>query len=750
MALGAMALIVSCTPKEQEDVLVSISASSASFADGKFNLDLALSGKASTDVAVELASAGSIPAEALSFDKSVSIPAGSLSAKVPVTLDVTGLTPGTYDATFTIASATGAKVDASKGSCKISFEIKGAEEARPVVSISEYSDAFADGKASLTLALDKAAAADVEVTFEVKTESDGFVAIPAEALTFSNPAKIPAGQLKQTVDITLDIDAIPGGAVCYAVIAIASVSDNAQIAASKTRTYIEASKEMVAIERADWTVTYDGEVEIEGDTADAISVSGLGDGSYYIYIYQKGTVKKYFPEGMQSYLEYMEEDLVEVLGTDKAPQIKQGDKTWYYNVLPVGAYEVWVLGCTAGGHLTGEYASLEIVKEATPEILEAYGKWLGEWKTTRGKLTDDWVISENVPGASFYIQGIDGDNSTINDILVEADYDAANDAIVLYTQDDCKEVKYDGKTYTIALVGLITYSGNLSPVSGEYDIAVISMKDENTATIKSAGSIQLTDGNSYEVSGMCFFASTPGENSGYIYNGQTFYNWPETMSRVVANENDPNYNAMLGNWTITRMDSEWDSDAKEFVDLGEVTDTWTFSPKVAGYSYSISGIEGFEDVAIVAKFDSKTKSFTIKEQELVIEDHILHLCGLFDYQNEEYLWDGGLAICTGKMDSRGTNIKLSPSEISSTYGSFHGMQLFEYVYDEEEDDDHYYPFHNEGYKIPATLAKGSAQSAPANVIKSRPASMDAPAFGTRFRLSRKAASVSFDKVSKSL
>ncbi|MBR4809458.1 MAG: hypothetical protein IK031_04180 [Bacteroidales bacterium] len=748
LALGAIALLASCNPKELDSVLVSISASSASFADGKVNLDLTLSGKASADVTVELASSGTVPAAALSFDKSVTVSKGSSSAKVPVSVDASGLSVGSYEAVFTIASASGAKVDASQNSCKVALEVKAEEVVPPTVSISNYSEAFSDGKASITLALDAAAKEDVTVTFEVKTEADGYVAIPAEALSFENPAKIPAGQLSKEVVVTLDLDAIPAGTTCYAVIAIASVSSNAQAAASKTKVYIEASKQLVPNYREDWNISYGGETEIDGTPADIISVSGMGQNNYYVYVYSKGVVDHYFPNGVKDFLEYLESSVVEYINGGNEPVILTGDQDAPFNLLSVGNYEVWVVGCTEAGHINGDYAKYEFSKEATPEIIAAYSKWLGKWNVTRGNLTDEWTISEYIPGARFLIQGIDGDNPVISDIQIEAYYDASRDEIVLSTQE-CKDYSSGGKNYIINLVGLIEYSGNLSPVTGDYDIAYVKRVDENNAQVVSAGKITLSGGGEFEVCGMCFFASDvdPNSNNGYVFNGQVFYSWPEDMSKIVANDNDPDYNALLGLWTIKRNHSTWDDVAQDFVDQGVVDDVWEITPMIAGDSFYITGFEGFSDVTAVAKYDSKTKSFTVREQDIEVGEYSLCLCGLFYYGEDEYLYDFGATIFTASLDAGTGQINLTPGN-AGNYGIFHGVQLFEY----DEESEGYYSFHGEGYPLPNALTKVvDAQRPSARVFKSRARTVSTPDFGGKKLIkSRKAVSLSVKDAVKSL
>ena len=600
-------------------------------------------------------------------------------------------------------------MDPSKNTCSLKLIVE-EDPVNPVVtpsvvSISNYSESFTDGKASFTLALDKAAEADVYVNFSVQTEVEGYAAIPASALTFDNPAIIPAGSLTKEVSVTLDVSAVQKGVSNYAVIVISSVSDNAVVASSKTKTYIEATAALTANLRSDWTVEFAGEYEREGVVYHDIEVKGVGEkDGYYIFPYPAGTVDYYFSGDMTAFVQAMEGVVAEVLGTEQAYQIKQGETGWLYKKFTVGEYEIWMLGCSESGHLTGDYATSTFKIEASAEVLEAYNKWLGEWNVTRQSKTDKWVITEDVPGAGFCIQGIDGDSSTIADIQVHADYDAANDQIVLYAQE-CKTWSYNGTDYTIALIGM--YDNSTKLVTGDFDLAVITKTGENTATIKSGGTVTLSGGGTFDVTGMTFFAIPPSGN-GYVFNGQVFYLWPETMTRIEANENDPVYNSFLGDWNIKRMGSEWDSDAKEFKETGEVSDTWTFSPKLAGHSFIISGFEGFSDVTIVADYDAASGTFSVSEQYLTVGEYNLGTLALFyypgdaQYPADNYIWNGGATAFTGKQD--GDTIKLTPGQAGS-YGDFVMFQLFRIA------ENGYYNYHKDGYTLPNTLTKAAAPNA---------------------------------------
>lgn len=705
LAVATIALFAACKPKE-EAVRVGLDSTAPTFIDGSVNLILTLSGRSSTNVGVTLSVTGNIPSESLTFEKNPSVAAGAVSATVPVTVNPATLEPGNYQATFTITHVDGADINVAKQSVTVELAVEGAPT--PTVSFSSYSEAFDDaGKAKAKIALSAAAEEDVTVNFEVVTEYKDYNALPADVLTFTNPVTIPAGTLEKEVEIVVDKTKLSNGVTYYAIISIASVSENAKLAPStstqKPTAFIEFFTPITANLRSDWTISFAGEGTVDSSPCHLINAAGVGaEGTYYIFVLSKGFVADNFTD-VTEFVQYLEEQIIGPrIGTEYAYAIKTGEQSWPYSVFSVGAYEMWLLGCNEAGHITGDYATGNFNIDATTEQLEAYAKWIGEWKVTRGTLVDKWVITEDYPGGSVFIKGIDGEDSTISDILVSADYDAVNDQIVIYTQD-CKIWTYQGTDYIISLLGL--YNNSTSLVSGDFDLARISMTAENTATIASGGSVQMSDGT-YEITGMTFFGAPEGESNGYVFNKQVFYKWPETMTKIVADNDDPVYNAYLGDWVITRMDSEWDDETTSYVQLGEVNDTLTFAPKIAGNSFYISGFEGYSDIVLEADYDSEKGSFTIKEQKFNIGEYSFGVFGMFNYQSDVYIWDGGAVLCTGTRN--GDVISLATGT-TGDYGDFLSMQLF------QVEGQSYYSFHDDGYVLPNTLTKAVEPSgAPRN------------------------------------
>ena len=526
LALGAIALLASCDLFKKDEVFVSISSDSPSFVDGKLTLKVSVSPASSKDVAVTLSDSGNIPAGALSYTQAFTIPAGTASANVDVTVDVDLVPAGVYSVTFAIAEANGAKIDPNAKECAVSLSV--AEQAPPQVFISNSSEAFVDGKAKFTVSLDRAIKENVTVDFEVLTDVEGYLPIAAEALSFSNPATIPAGSTSAEVEVTLDESKVMKGVSQYAVIAIKSAV-NAELAGAKTKAYIEANIELKAKQRSDWTVSYEGDITEEGVIYSGVKVSGIAEGqNYYLFVYNKGVVAQYFPEtGVAGYLQFLSEDVMESMGTEDAYEIQTGNDTWLYDRLAVGAYEAWIVGCDAEGFVTGEYGTGEFTIEPNQAQKDAYDKWLGEW---------------NIKADA--IKVVEKDRSQVSFTVYTKDYyiDAALDAdanLNFFVTDPCA----DGGN-----VGFFGYlpseqEGYISIYSGDEPIGCAKLSEDGTqATIESTLNGTFT--------GMAAFT----------YQGDSFTGWgsfdvefPAVMKR--PQQASENYLKWIGTWKIEGFDN---------------------------------------------------------------------------------------------------------------------------------------------------------------------------------------------------
>ncbi|MCR5019087.1 MAG: hypothetical protein K6A64_09855 [Bacteroidales bacterium] len=521
VAAATVVLFASCGPK-QESVRVGLDATSPSFVDGKVDLIVALSGQSATNVGVTLTASGSIPASSLTFEKNPSIPAGTTSKTVSVTVDESTLEPGDYEATFSISSVTGADINVAKQSVTVKLTVEAAAIV-PEVFISSYSDAFADGKASLKLALSQAAESDVVVNLKVETEMDGYSVLPASALTFTNPATIPAGSLDVTVEVSLDESVLEAGVSYYAILTLASVSENAKLASTKKTAYIEASKALTANLRSDWTVSFDGTTTTDGKVSQNIKVDGVGaEGTYYLFVYSKGVVAEEFDD-ITEYLVYMEEKAVgPALGTADAYPVKTGNSTWPYT-LNVGEYEVWLVGCTAAGHVSGDYATSTFKVEPTSSMLDAYDNWLGDWYLNRTAIT---IVENDRSDVSYTIQA--------GDYFIDANL-GWNGELQFFVTDPCTAAGGEGffGYYPAEEEGYINiYSGTAA-----IGYAVL---DE---TMK-AGTVDSTNDGYFL--GMAAFTYNETSFTGW---GDLEFEFPTKISRPVE-DIDPNYTKWLGTWNI--------------------------------------------------------------------------------------------------------------------------------------------------------------------------------------------------------
>ena len=677
---------------------VSISASKTSLDEGGATLSLTLSETAAKEVGVTLKTSGSLAA-ALSIPTSVTIPAGERSASVDVTPDLSKLAPGDYNATVSIEGVSGATVVTEHSS--VQFTLNVGEPETTTVNLTADGD-FVNYTASVNITLTNSLSEDVTVTLATGSNTEDYPVIPDESLTYEKTFTIEAGKTTKSLTVTVDPSALPYGE-SVASIVISAVSDNAVIG-NNNQVDIVLTRELEANLRSDWGVSYDGKEEKDEGTFSVITISGVGDEeNYFCYIYRKGLVAENF-ETTVDYLRYMSTYIDRVIGTEDAPSLRTGSGSILYNI-SVGEYEVWILGCDANGSLNGDYTTAEISVEATAEELEAYESWLGEWTIQRGSYTDKWEIYENVPGASFYIRGVDGYNMEIHDIFIEAEYDTAYDALVLYTQDDLKDIEISNAAYSIGLYGM----GGGYIITGDYYICFLTKTDEDTATFTGNDEIVLSDGTPVEITTLTLYATNASSNEGYVFNGQEFYDFSTAqLKRVVPVEGDPGYESFLGYWNIEREGSEWDSSARKYISTGTVTDTWHIEERIPGVDYYIWNVEGFtseeiidDPIPVVADYDSETGTFSIIEDYMLFaSDGNLMLCGIFNYQGKSYYCGSGEKLTVASIDGD----QISMTSETFDYGNFSQMKIL------FEAEDGVYSFHQDGTPLPNTLVRTSEPS----------------------------------------
>ena len=205
---------------------VTISADASFNADMKATVTLTLSAKSDNAVKVKLAKADiqsgkqEIPAD---FTKNITIAAGETTATVEVEADALGLESGDYQAAIKIASAEGATV----GEPAVVY-IAYSYTFKPEVNLYADGQFASTKKASLKIALAKAAPADVKVKLAVDPESKAEV-------SFDKEVTIPAGETEKTIDVTVTVpDDLESG--IYPVIIKIENAENAEIGKSPSVT----------------------------------------------------------------------------------------------------------------------------------------------------------------------------------------------------------------------------------------------------------------------------------------------------------------------------------------------------------------------------------------------------------------------------------------------------------------------------------------------------------------------------------
>ena len=405
---AAAAVLSGCLPSKLGNTpSLTIQAAQENFDDnGEATVSLVLSEAASDDVAVNLSASGDLAA-AVSFEKAVVISAGNKSLDVKVVLTDKTKSGGV---TIAIDAVNGATIGKAK-----SVTLVATKAAVPTVSISKYDDVFNENNAAtITLALNPAASADVTVTLAVAAkESEEFAVIPADAVTFDAQVIIPAGQKSATATVSVNPELLPTGD-SYLYIDVTAVSEGAEIG-KNIEAVICFTKPIVANLRSDWTVTYGGNYEYELQdgttmTTDLLNIAGLGEQPFILDYYQEGTLE-YNEMTPAQYVLYKDERIKASIAEGATAEdleviVPTADPySIVFDLFDPGTYEVILLACNQNGSLTGDYAysTFEIIDPE--EATEEYQAWTGKW-TIGGKT---YYIDPKWNNKSYTIWGFDED-----------------------------------------------------------------------------------------------------------------------------------------------------------------------------------------------------------------------------------------------------------------------------------------------------------------------------------------------------
>ena len=125
------------------------------------------------------------------------------------------------------------------------------------------------------------------------------------------------------------------------------------------------------------------------------------------------------------------------------------------------------------------------------------------------------------------------------------------------------------------------------------------------------------------------------------------------------------YEKFLGTWSFVR---------------GDVTDTWTVTEKVKNKTYTITGIDGVDDIEIEAEFNASDGSVTVKAQQNLGERSVetssgtvtgqAAICGRILYSGKEYFVTGSYPIFVITFDDSASTGTLTPQSVDTNVGEF--------------------------------------------------------------------------------
>ena len=555
---------------------LSISGAQDSFVNGTAYVSLTLSTTTATDVVISLSASGNIDSKLLSFSNPVTIKAGTLSTAVVLTVNSQGLAPGEYTVTIKVDGAAGAKV---QGSASVSFKLN-VRKAIAEVTLSGP-ERFSDGRATLSLTPDVPPLNDITVYLEVRKDgaSEGKALISPGAITCPEAVVLPANKAEATsFEIKLDLSQLKP-VESEAIIAIDDISAGGSIG-EPNLVRIGALGELNPYLRSDWNISYSGDYpnpDYYGYMQSVMSVTGFNpaiDVGYYIRYSETGFVQKKYGS-LPDFIKAKEKEIVE--------GIEEGDPYRFYTEnlvrvtrLPVGAYDFYMLGCDAEGHLTGDYAMCTVTRTPTEKMRYIYDLWLGRWEVN-GEI---WTITPQVENSSYYIQGICGVSQGFTAYLGwDGELEIRGEQFIDISENDW--------------YGLYGISGNYyyhhsGPV-------VYGVMDEFSESAQWTGALNPTTGAPFEA--FCIYHYAPN---------QWLEPWsvPEFMSlehEGKVSDEAPGfgryarYSAFLGDWTYNGM-------------------RLRFSFKASNESYTVVDLDSEEEYALEVGYDAQTGRAFVADQ----------------------------------------------------------------------------------------------------------------------------------------
>ena len=424
---------------------VNINAENDTFnADGQAVVKLSLNAPSNRDITVILGLSSeaeegytAVDSQALDFDLSVTIPAGTESLPITVKVKEDAEILENQEAVITIASATGATVGKDsivyiKIPAKSYNSGDKEDDDKIYVSIAAENDVFDDnGEAMVKLSLNKASDKEVSVVLGVKSVvEEGYTAIDPMALAFVSTVTIEAGATEASVKIAVVLDYVQEGQEAAIVIAAAN---GAEVAEAAAVAYIKVpeSQQNGDTHNLDWDVKYVGCEWIEGyylyGQLEVFDVSNTDTRKFYLPILvdldEEGDLAATIAANPDAFFASMQEEI----NGDIAEEMEAEDETLqeaiaelYYNELndgtevlfygyPAGNYQFVVLPIDATGKLDKTYKAINFSKTEDAASIypwhESYNKrddWSVAWDGwVEGDEGDYYWLAGKAPGAAY-------------------------------------------------------------------------------------------------------------------------------------------------------------------------------------------------------------------------------------------------------------------------------------------------------------------------------------------------------------
>ena len=385
---------------------------------------------------------------------------------------------------------------------------------------------------------------------------------------------------------------------------------------------------------------------------------------------------------------------------EAGPQIFRASSTLEMEKLELGNYRVYAIGVDNENQVNGSYAVTEF---AVTKVLSPYEKFLGTWSFDRNGTEDVWTVTEKVAGKTYNVTGIDG----IDDVTVEAEFNA-DGTVTIRAQKDLGEhtvsTSSGNLTGQAAIYGRILYSGSEYYVTGTYPIFTITFDAKANTGSLAPGSVS-TNVGSFDLIGFGIY--TIVDNSAYAATNKatlpatiTHLTWAEGSGGGEGGGGGDNsgtdaYSKWLGTWSLAGSQV-------------------TISQKVAGQSYTLSGLE--EGIEFETRFaDGKMEFF----YQVIASEGSRELC-LFgiDDDGDGYIVEGDPEndgwLATATLASDGKSAQIVGAEFDAVYS---GTQYHERIvilellaYDSSDGKFYYASSDPHPVNLPATMSKASSAS----------------------------------------